>query len=260
MGEGALWQAYRSGQDLSTRDRILSSHLGLVHHVAKRLKRRLTSQVEYRDLLGSGTIGLMQAIESYDPRRGIAFSTFAVPRIRGAILDELRRRDHVPRSTREKQSALRDAAEELRQNLGGEPSPCELAAALGLDPERLQAWRTEVRTTEIVSLDRPARRPSDDVPGELAAVIPSEETSAEERLERAELVDRIAAVLETLPERERLVLTLYYYEDLKLREIGELLGVTESRISQIHSAALDKLRRDLTRPAPSNGGPGLATP
>jgi len=243
MGQATLWEEYRHDRDPATRDRLLSEHLGLVHHVARRLQRRLSDQVEYDELLGPGTIGLMEAVESFDPDRGMAFSTFAVPRIRGAILDDLRRRDSVPRSVREKQTALRNAEDVLRHSLGREPTQVETAEELGIDPEKLWAWKKTTRAAWRVSLDRPIQAAGDE--GEaptLDAILPSDETLADEGVEREEMVGQLTDALAELEERDRLVLTLYYYEELKLHQIADVLGVTESRVSQIRSAALGRLR------------------
>jgi len=243
MGHVALWQEYREGRNPDTRDRILDEHLGLVHHVARRLQRRLSDQVEYDELLGPGTIGLMEAVESFDPDRGMAFSTFAVPRIRGAILDDLRRRDSVPRSVREKQNALRDAEDSLRQSLGREPTPTETARELGIETEKLWSWKKTTRSAWRVSLDRPIQiAGSEGENPRLEAIIPSDEPLAEEDLEREETVAQLGEALASLNDRDRMVLTLYYYEELKLHQIADVLGVTESRVSQIRSAALKRLR------------------
>ncbi|MCG8467978.1 MAG: FliA/WhiG family RNA polymerase sigma factor [Gemmatimonadetes bacterium] len=246
MGQVALWDEYRKGRDPATRDRILGEHLGLVHHVARKLQRRLSDQVEYDELLGPGTIGLMEAVESFDPDRGMAFSTFAVPRIRGAILDDLRRRDSVPRSVREKQSALREAEDALRQTLGREPTPTETAEALGIETEKLWSWQKTTRSAWRVSLDQPIQVSTGDAENtKLDAVIPAEESLADEAVEHEETVAQLSEAIAGLGERDRLVLTLYYYEELKLHQIADILGVTESRVSQIRSAALKRLRCEL---------------
>lgn len=246
MGQAALWKEYRKDRDPSVRDRLLNEHLGLVHHVARRLQRRLSDQVEYDELLGPGAIGLMEAVESFDHERGMAFSTFAVPRIRGAILDDLRRRDSVPRSVREKQGALREAEDALRVRLGREPTQGETADELGMEPEKLWAWKKTTRAAWRVSLDRPIQVAGDEgeAPG-LEAIIPSDEALADEGIEREQMVGQLTDALAELEDRDRLVLTLYYYEELKLHQIADVLGVTESRVSQIRSAALGRLREHM---------------
>lgn len=231
---------------MRAREALLDAHLGLVHHVARRLQRSLSDEVQYDELLGAGTIGLMEALQTFDPERGMAFSTFAVPRIRGAILDDLRRRDRVSRSVRQKLNAMRDAEEGLRQALGREPAPAETAEALGIDLETLHGWRRLAESTQEVSLDQ--RTGLDHERGEtgsLEAVVPTEDVSIDVSLERDDEIAAVRAALERLGERERLVLSLYYYEELKLHEIATILEVTESRVSQIRSSALRKLRERL---------------
>lgn len=244
MGQAALWEAYQRDRDPMTRDRLLETHLGLVHHVARRLQRKLSDEVEYDELLGPGTIGLMEAVESFDPDRGMAFSTFAVPRIRGAILDDLRRRDPVPRSVREKQTALRQAEDGLRQSLGREPRPAETAARLGIETDKLWAWKRTSRSTWRVSLDRPVSVGEEGDAPTLDAVLSSDDELVDAHLEKEEMVGQLTEALGSLPDRDRLVLTLYYYEELKLHQIADVLGVTESRVSQIRSAALKRLRAE----------------
>lgn len=243
MSHEELWLSYQDDRSRATRDELVNAHLGLVHHVARKLRRRLFEEVEYDELLGPGAIGLMEAIGSFDLDRGMTFSTFAVPRIRGAMLDDLRRRDSVPRSVREKQSALREAEDSLRKTLGREPTPIETASQLGIETEKLWAWKKAARSVWSVSLDRPVRvAGTDEEMPSLDAIIPSEERLADEQVEREEMVAQLGDALAGLEERDRLVLTLYYYEELKLHQIADVLGVTESRVSQIRSAALEQLR------------------
>lgn len=243
MSHAELWLTYQDERKPTTRDQLVDAHLGLVHHVARKLQRRLSDEVEYDELLGPGAIGLMEAIESFDPGRGMAFSTFAVPRIRGAMLDDLRRRDSVPRSVREKQSALRDAEDSLRHTLGREPTPVETAGELGIMTEKLWAWKKTARSVWSVSLDRPVHvAGAEGEAPSLDAIIPSDERLADDEVERQEMVQQLSEALGDLGERDRLVLTLYYFEELKLHQIADVLGVTESRVSQIRSAALARLR------------------
>lgn len=243
MSHAELWQDYQTDRTASTRDELVNAHLGLVHHVARKLQRRLSDEVEYDELLGPGAIGLMEAIETFDPDRGMAFSTFAVPRIRGAMLDDLRRRDAVPRSVREKQSALRDAEDSLRRTLGREPTATETAEELGLETEKVWSWKKTARSVWSVSLDRPVQvAGADGETPSLDAILPSDERLADEDVEREEMAQQLTTALLDLGERDRLVLTLYYYEELKLHQIADVLGVTESRVSQIRSAALAQLR------------------
>ena len=241
MEPRTLWTAYTAG-DLAARDALLREHLSLVHHVARGLARGLAADADVDELVSAGTMGLMSALESFDLGRGLAFSTFAVPRIRGAILDELRRQDHVPRSVRRKTRSIAAARETLTTTLGRAPETSEVAAQLGVDAETLWRWQADVEGAVHLPLDRsPMERDG------VATVFPAEllgngEELADDRLTREEEVARLREALMCLKEQERTVLSLYYFEELKAREIAEVLGVSESRVSQIRSKALGQLR------------------
>jgi RNA polymerase sigma factor FliA len=230
--------------DDANRDAILRQHLGLVYHVAQQLARARANDVELDDLVSAGTLGLIDAFENFDAARGLAFSTFAAPRIRGAMLDELRRLDRVPRSVRRKTRQIDGACTALAGVLGREPGHAELAEGLGIDLATLWRWQTERESTQVVSIDR-APRGADDghgagewLAGETGAEVDESITLAQEG---AVLRD---ALLE-IPEQERTVLSLYYFEELKLSDIARILQVSESRVSQIRSKAIQRLRRRL---------------
>lgn len=235
-----LWSSYAAG-DLAARDALLRENLSLVHHVARQLARGLADEANLDELVSAGTMGLMSALESFDVARNLAFSTFAVPRIRGAILDELRRQDHVPRSVRRKTRSIAAAREALTGTLGRPPQSRELAAALGVDAPTLWRWQADVEGARQVPLDRqgPSR---DGVAASPAELLGNGDELTDERLGREEAVVRLREALATLRDQERTVLSLYYFEELKAREIAEVMGVSESRISQIRSKALAQLR------------------
>lgn len=240
MDANSLWYAYAAGSD-EAREALLNEHLGLVHFVARQLSRSLSSDADFDELLGAGTLGLIGAMESFDVSRGLAFSTFAAPRIRGAILDELRRQDHASRSVRRKARQLGAAREDLARTLGRQPADRELAIHLGMDIPRVWRWETEIEGAMLVSLER---SPADDAE-RFAAPADSlfdESPSIDEILDQEERVALLAHALTELNEQERTVLTLSYYEELKLHQIATVLGVTESRISQIRTRALARLR------------------
>ncbi|HEX7127280.1 MAG TPA: FliA/WhiG family RNA polymerase sigma factor [Thermodesulfobacteriota bacterium] len=228
-----------------SRDQIVERHLPLVHHVARKIHAAAPGRAELGDLISAGTMGLINAVESYDPGRGLAFSTYAAPRIRGAILDDLRRWDHAPRSIRRKQRRLSLAREDLSRTLQREPTPAETARAVGIELETLHRW--EAKTADAVQVPLDAPLDSDKGRGATHADILVGSTGAEveDHINHAQEVERMKSALQRLPERERLVLTLYYYEELKLHEIAEVLDLTESRISQIRSKALKSLRAEL---------------
>lgn len=240
MNSSELWTAFAAG-DSSARDALVAEHLGLVHFVARQIFRTLSSEAEFEELLSAGTLGLIGAFESFDRTRGLAFSTFAAPRIRGSILDELRRQDHVSRSVRRKARELGAAGAELTRVLGRPPVDGELAAELDVDVAQVWRWRTEIEGVATVSLDR-ASADSDGRAVTLADTLADEQPSIDELLNHEQEVAQLKLALLALNEQERTVLSLCYYEELKLHEIATVLEVTESRVSQIRTRALGRLR------------------
>lgn len=238
-----LWERMQAGDPVA-RDTLLESHIGLVRHVALKLARTAGPGVDVDDLVSAGSVGLIQAVESYEPERGHAFSTFAVMRIRGAILDELRRWDPAPRSVRKKQRALQKSEASLRQELQREPTPAEIARDLELDVPDLHRWNDAVARTNVVSLHEPR---NDDGSDTRIEVVPGETgDEIESRINHGEEVEILQGCMARLKERERQVLSLYYFEGLRLAGIAEILGVTESRVSQIRHAAMNTLRSMLS--------------
>lgn len=237
----SLWNRYASG-DASARDALLAEHLNLVHHVARQLSRTLATRVEFDELVSAGTIGLMDALENFDASRGLAFSTFAVPRIRGSILDELRRLDHVPRSVRRKSRDIGGAREALTRSLGRAPDDNELAGKLGVDLTTLWRWQADVESAVHVPLDRTSTE-HDEYGHAPAEMLPADDSAAiEEAINHEQEVLILRDAILELKEQERIVLALYYFEELKLHEIATILELTESRVSQIRTKALAKLR------------------
>ena len=234
----------RSNVDAATRDAVLRQHLGLVYHVAQQLSRGRANDVEIDDLVSAGTLGLIDAFEHFDASRGLAFSTFAAPRIRGAMLDELRRLDRVSRSVRRKSRQIDGASATLASVLGREPNHTELAEGLGIDLATLWRWQAERESVHVVSLDRAAMG-SDGAraSGEWLAGMNGDEV--EDCITFAEEAAHLRDALLELPDQERTVLSLYYFEELKLNDIGRVLEVSESRVSQIRSKAIARLRHKL---------------
>lgn len=225
---------------------MLRQHLGLVYHVAQQLSRARPNDVELDDLVGAGTLGLIDAFEHFDASRELAFSTFAAPRIRGAMLDELRRLDRVPRSVRRKTRQMDGAMTSLAGTLGRDPMPLELADELGVDLATLWRWRTEREWTHVVSLDR-ASSGAPHGGGALECLAGSTGDELDDLLTFDREVEQLRVALLDLPERERTVLSLSYFEELKLTDIARILEVSESRVSQIRSRAIERLRRSLAR-------------
>lgn len=239
-----LWQSYHAGSD-AARDRLLLDHLGLVHHVARQISRTLAVRADFDELVSAGTMGLMSALEGFDAERGLAFSTFAAPRIRGAILDELRKQDHVPRSIRRKTREMSAAREAWMREHGVAPDDRELAAQLAIDIETLWRWQADVEGAHHMPLDRAPGERENSAPTPAELMLNSEESEVEEGLTHEQEVVHLKDAIMRLKDQERIVLSLYYFEELKLHEIAKVLELTESRVSQIRSKALSKLRVDL---------------
>ena len=243
----SLWQTYRKTGDPAARNELLDQYLGLVHHVARQIKERLPEEVELDDLVSAGTLGLVMALDSFDAERGLAFSTYATPRIRGAILDDLRSRDWVPRSVRSKGRKVAAAVSELQGRLGRAPSPEEIAYVLEIDVATYWRWKEEIDGAVLLPFEGSV------VPNESESLT-LEETLADQRAEtpgdgltHEEQVERLRDAVASLGAKERTVLALYYYEELNLRQIAEVMHLTESRISQIRSQALRQLRARLRK-------------
>lgn len=232
------WREYRETGDVAVRNRLVERHLSLVYHFAHRMRPRTGGKVEVDELVSAGSVGLLQAVSSYDPAHGSRFSTFAAPRIRGAMLDEMRTRDVAPRSVRRKQRAMERARDRLAGSGDRLPGHPEVAEALGVDPQRLWRWKWDVARSRRVSLTDVMAAPSKGESRE-----PGAPMGVEERLMRQQEAVHLRRALRTLPAREREVIDLYDLEGWTLRQVGERLGVSESRVSQIRTRALGRLRQ-----------------
>ncbi|HSX23168.1 MAG TPA: RNA polymerase sigma factor WhiG [Gaiellaceae bacterium] len=244
----ALWAQFRSTGDRGIRDRLILTYAPLVKYVAGRLGSGLPAHVDDGDLVSYGLLGLISAIERYDPQRDVKFETFAIARIRGAIIDELRAMDWVPRSVRSRARQIERAIAELEAKLGRAPTDEEIAQKLGLTEEELEESLSEIARSSIAALDE-LWTVSGSGGEQIALIDTIEDTEAPDpqgTLSQTELREVIADSISRLPEREKLVVTLYYYEELTLREIGEVLGVTESRVSQLHTKAILRLKARLS--------------
>jgi RNA polymerase sigma factor for flagellar operon FliA len=243
----SLWQEYRQTRDRALRDRLILTYAPLVKFVAGRLGATLPSHVDEQDLVSYGLLGLIGAIERFDPDREIKFETYAIARIKGAIIDELRSLDWVPRSVRTRAREIERAIAELERTLMRAPTDAEIAAKVGITGTELEDSLTEISRTSIAALDE-LWSPSGS--GDQISLIDTIEDQSgpnpEVSLEQTELKEALGEAISRLPEREKLVVTLYYYEELTLREIGEVLGVTESRVSQLHTKAVLRLKARLS--------------
>jgi RNA polymerase sigma factor for flagellar operon FliA len=238
-----LWVRYRSAGDPEAREQLLARHLGLVHHVAREVSRRIPS-IEIGELVSAGALGLMKALDSFDLTRGLAFSTYAVLRIRGAILDDLRSRDSTPRSVRTKRRKIDSVAAALEGELGRSPTPKEIAERLQIDLDTFWKWKDAVgihceSDVPVNSKGQRASRDAENHADPSAALV-------SQQLVNSEHVAHVRHLISRLPEQQRRVLALYYYEELNLRQVGEVLRVSESRVSQIRSQALRRLKTEIT--------------
>lgn len=242
-----LWERLTENGDQEARHRLVETYARMVKYVAGRMAIGLPHYVDHKDLISAGLLGLIQAIDHYDYRRGNKFETYAIPRIRGAILDELRSQDWFPRSLRRKARQLEDALTSLEMALGRTPTDEELAGELGIDRDELAAMMDEVAVATIVSLDADSSE-EDEHATCLGDYLADERTpDIETSVSAAEMKSLIVGSLEELTDKEQLVLVLYYYEELTLKEIGEILDVTESRVCQIHTKAILRLRGKINR-------------
>ncbi|HUG37152.1 MAG TPA: FliA/WhiG family RNA polymerase sigma factor [Candidatus Limnocylindrales bacterium] len=231
----------------SLKEQIVLEHTPLIRYIVNRIAVRLPSHIDLDDLHNTGVIGLMDAIEKYDPEKNCKFKTYAEFRIKGAILDQLRSLDWVPRSVRQKSRRLERAYGEVEQRLGRSASEDEVADSLGLQLEKFHELLNQVRGVSLVNLEEIRGGGQDgERTGSFADIV--EDVTAENPFATLKLTETkqiVADTIATLPEKERLVISLYYYEDLNMKEIGNILGITESRVCQIHTKSVLRLRAKL---------------
>jgi RNA polymerase sigma factor for flagellar operon FliA len=242
-----LWCVFRASRDQVVRERLILHYAPLVKYVAGRIGAGLPPNVEQSDLVSYGVFGLIDAVEKFDPERAIKFESYAMTRIRGAILDGLRASDWIPRSLRHKARDVQNAYAALQSRLHRTPTESEVAAELGITEVQLHAIFRQLSFVNVVALDEfltPCRDGGTALSlGETLADIHAEDPVA--AAEAVEVRRLLASAIAGLPPRERTVVTLYYYEHLKLAEIGRVLGVTESRVCQLHTKAMLQLRARL---------------
>ncbi len=243
INQDKMWDKFIDNGSEFARKQLVESYIRLVNYVAGRMSIGLPHYVDKDDLVSAGLLGLIQAVDKFDPRREIKFETYAIPRIRGAILDELRRQDWFPRSLRKKARSLEQIYAKLEKELGRSATDQEVADELSISRTDLTQMIDQVALATIVSLDAETNSYSDDGSTTLGECLPDKKCEdIEQAISEKQMRRLIAAGLEELPEKEQLVLVLYYYEDLTLKEIGEVLEVTESRVCQIHTKAIIRLR------------------
>ncbi len=242
-----LWRRYKATEDERARERLVVAYSPLVKYVSGRMASGLPAHVEEADLISYGLVGLINAIERFDLGREIKFETYAITRIKGAIIDELRSLDWVPRSVRAKARAIERANSRLEHGLQRAPTDEEMAVELEITVEEFQESLLQISNSSVAALDE-LWTVSDSSGDQVSLLDTLQDPGAPDPahvMDLTDLKDRVADAIARLPEREKLVVALYYYENLTLREIGEVLGVTESRISQLHTKAVLRLRSRL---------------
>ena len=241
----AVWKTYKKTRDDNLRNILIEHHMPLVRMIAERVLQTLPKSIELDDLSSAGTFGLMDAINGFDLTRGIKFKTYCTTRIRGSILDELRSQDWVPRLVRLKAHKLERATRQLEGELGRLPNQAELAKALCLSMEDLQAHQHEASAKTIFSLSEKWDDGDDDKEMEKVEILA--DRKCVDPLDTIQQRDALDTITRNLTKKERLIILMYYYEGLTMREIGEIMELTESRVCQIHSNVMARLKAQLDR-------------
>ena len=240
-GRKKLLEEYAKTKTPETREKIILEYAPLVKVVAGRLSMYLGYNVEYEDLVSYGIFGLIDAIDKFDCLKDVKFETYASLRIRGAILDQIRKMDWIPRTIRQKQKKIETVIREIEQTSGHSATDEEVARALGISDDEYMDWQSQMKITGLVSLNEYMEQGSD-VAQDYSRHTASRFEAPEERIEKQELVKVLGEALQLLTEKEQKVIMLYYYEELTLKEISNILEVSESRISQLHTRALKKMK------------------
>ena len=243
-GRKKLWTEYDKSRTPELREKIILEYAPLVKLVAGRLSMYLGYNVEYDDLVSYGIFGLIDAIDKYDYAKEVKFETYASLRIRGAILDQIRKMDWIPRTIRQKQKRIDAVCKDIETRLGRSATDEEIASELGISDDEYLEWQSQMKITNVVSLNEYMEQGAE-VPAEGNQFTTARFDSPEENIEKEELKKVLEESLEQLTEKEKKVILLYYYEDLTLKEISNVLEVSESRISQLHTRALQKMKTKL---------------
>ncbi|MDR1178490.1 MAG: RNA polymerase sigma factor WhiG [Spirochaetaceae bacterium] len=245
--EEALWVKYRKTRNPAIREAFIKQYAPLVKYVAGKVAVGMPHNVEFDDLVGFGVFGLLDAIDKFDPNKNVKFKTYAVTRIRGAIFDELRSIDWVPRSVRQKSKEIEDAISSLEAQLGRTASDQEVANSLGMNEDEFLKTIMKISGTSVLSLSDVWFSGDENDKVSIGESIESPSSyNPDVIVEKEEIRRVIIESINELPDKEKKILVLYYYEDLTLKEIGQVLEVTESRVSQLHTKAILRLRSKLT--------------
>ncbi|MDD6192511.1 MAG: FliA/WhiG family RNA polymerase sigma factor [Lachnospiraceae bacterium] len=240
VDRGKLWDSYREKPTPELREQIIIEYAPLVKVVAGRLSMYLGKNVEFDDLVSYGVFGLIDAIDKFDLSKDVKFETYASLRIRGSILDQIRKMDWIPRTVRQKQKKIDDAIKIIEMRTGKNATDEEIAIELGLSDEELLDWQSQLKVTNVVSLNEFVEQGTEPA---MDAHSNSHFIQPEEMISQQELKQMLEEALQLLTEKENKVVLMYYYEELTLKEISEVLGVSESRVSQLHTKAIVKMRK-----------------
>lgn len=243
--EKELWRRFREEGDQRAREALIMHYMRVVRYVAGRMAIHVPASVEMDDLIGWGIMGLLDAIEKYDPSQPVKFSTYATIRIRGAIIDQIRTLDWAPRSLRNLARRIAACRNKLRHVNGRDPSTKEIAQELGISEEQVEDALSQLQTAQVLSLDDYVMDEDDDARLTRKVDLVGDSTAPDplKMAQRKERQEKLVEAILKLPEQQQIVLNLYYYEELTLKEIGMVMNVTESRVCQIHSAAMKALRK-----------------
>lgn len=241
-GKKKLWEEYIRSKSPEVREKIILEYAPLVKLVAGRLSMYLGYNVEYEELVSYGIFGLIDAIDKFDSMKEVKFETYASLRIRGAILDQIRKMDWIPRTIRQRQKKIDAVIKEIEMTTGKSATDEEIARKLGITDDEYLDWQSQMKITNVVSLNEYMEQGSD-IPMEHNTHLTAQFESPEENIEKKELAKVLEETLEQLTEKERKVILLYYYEEMTLKEISRVLEVSESRISQLHTRALQKMKQ-----------------
>ena len=239
------WKAFYATQDDQARNHIIENYLPIVKYTAERLHTKLPDEVDVEDLISAGIFGLVDAVNAFDPARGVKFETYCAPRIRGAILDELRSMDWVPRLVRSRAHKLKEAMQRLEAELGRKPTARELAKGMKLSMGEFRKLQRDAHAIGLVSLNR--KWFETDSNKDVREIDVLEDKRSDNPFRAVQRKDIKELVTRGLSRAERLIIILYYFEEMTMREIGETLDLSESRVSQMHSAILSRLRHQLDR-------------
>jgi RNA polymerase sigma factor for flagellar operon FliA len=242
-GRKRLWQDYNRLKSQDIREKLILEYAPLVKLVAGRLSMYLGYNVEYDDLVGYGVFGLIDAIDKFDTCKDVKFETYASLRIRGAILDQIRKMDWIPRTIRQRQKKIDNVIRDIETETGKSATDEEIAKGLGISDDEYLDWQSQMKITGVVSLNEYIEQGGPELVGDKTKTSGYE--IPEDVAQQAELKEQLKDALELLTEKEKKVVMLYYYEDLTLKEISHILEVSESRVSQLHTKALMKMKKRL---------------